>query len=437
MTRRILINLAAFALLGVVMTVWALGNVLKFDVITRPYQISVEFASSPGLQPNFDVAYLGVKVGKIRTVRLGDHKVVAVLDLERGTEVPDNVTAAAGRKSAIGEPYVDLTLPAGTRGGPPLRAGAVIPLSRTSVAVTYRGLFAAANKAVQGLNPDDLHTVTHELAAGWNGRSESLVKILDSSEQITSTFAQNTDLLDRLIEQLTQISGTLARHRGELGSGLGDLASFTDVLANHTGQIAQLRDRAPDLVGRFNKILAATAPADRCILASLKSALPTMLSGPALDSYEYAIQTAPGLIKVLDEVSPKVNGKANLNIDFVITLQKPKPAPEYVSPLPLPTVGAIPATCPGIAVPAGQPGAGPAAGTTPKQGAGSAPAPAAQPTTDTVRNAAGKDAFEATDLLVWIPPLLALAILLRVVTRTIPLFRIRRRTSPDRKNRGA
>jgi phospholipid/cholesterol/gamma-HCH transport system substrate-binding protein len=438
MTRRILINLVVFSVLGVVMTVWALRNVIKFEAVTQPYHISAEFQSSPGLQPNFDVAYLGVKVGKIRSVRLGDHKVVANLDIDKGVQIPGNVTAAAGRKSAIGEPYVDLSLPPSAAGGPPMRPGTVIPLSRTSVAISYGDLFAAANRAVQGLNATDLHTLTRELAAGWNGRSQSLAQILDSSEQITSTFAQNTELLDSLVSELTQVSNTLAAHNGQLASGLDNLATFTDTLARNTDKIAQLRKQAPDLLARFNQILAATAPANQCTLRSLSTALPVILSGPALDSLEYETRTAPQLVKILNEISPKVNGKSNLNIDFVITLQKPKPALEYPSPLPLPTVGAIP-SCPGISVPslATRTAANPAAG---GARAAAGPAPAPSPSSVGVRNASRQSPAGAMDWLIWIPPLIALAILIKVMSRAIPLLRprigSRLRDIRNRTNRG-
>ncbi|MGI8332954.1 MCE family protein [Actinomadura scrupuli] len=438
MTRRILINLVVFSVLGVVMTIWALRNVIKFDAVTQPYQISAEFQSSPGLQPNFDVAYLGVKVGKIRSVRLGDHKIVANLAIDKGVKIPGNVTAAAGRKSAIGEPYVDLSPPPSAAGGPPLKPGAVIPLSRTSVAISYGDLFAAANKAVQGLNATDLHSFTHELAVGWDGRSQSLAQILDSSQQITSTFAENTELLDGLVAELTQVSNTLAAHHGELGSGLDNLTSFTGALARNSDKIAQLRKDAPDLLARFNQILAATAPANQCTLRSLSSALPIVLSQPALDSLEYATRTSPQLVKILNEISPKVNGKSNLNIDFVITLQKPKPAVEYPSPIPLPTVGAIP-SCPGISVPPLATRADPNPGTGGARAA-AGPAPSPSPSSVAVRNTSGQGPADALNWLIWIPPLIALAILIRVMSRTVPLLRPRvaqrLRAVRKRKNRG-
>src|ERR1051325_7321449 len=297
MTRRILVNLVVFSVLGVLLVIWALQNVITIDAFEQPYRIKAEFTQSPGLQPNFDVAYLGVAVGKIESVKLGDHKVIAVMAIDHGSKIPDNVIAAAGRKSAIGEPYVDLSLPDGASSGPAMRPGAVIPVSRTSVAVSYGDLFAAADKAVTGLDTDSLHTVTQELAKGWDGRAESLQSLLDSSSQITGTFGQNTELLDGLVSRLTRLSGTLAQHSTEFGQGLDNLTAFTDALAQANAQLVELRKTTPDLVTRFAKLLETTAPANQCTLQALSAALPAALSPSAVSSLRYSQANAPTLVK--------------------------------------------------------------------------------------------------------------------------------------------
>lgn len=434
MTRRIMVNLIVFGILGVVMTVWALRNVITLDALARPYHIKAEFEASPGLQPNFDVAYLGVTVGKIRSVRLGDHKVVADLAINRGSQIPDNVTAAAGRQSAIGEPYVDLELPPGAAGGPPMRPGAVIPVSRTTVAVSYGDLFAAANRAVNGLNASDLQTLTHELAVGWDGRADSLQKILDGSEQITGTFAQNTELLNALIAQLTRTTGTLASHSGEFANGLDALTALTDALAQSNGQLARIRQTAPELLARFNQFLADTRNQNRCVLDSLGYSLPRILSQPALDSLSYTEHNSPRLAQVLKEVSPPgPNGLPNLNIDFVITLAQPQPALEYRTPLPLPGVGAIP-SCAGIQVPAGSGSGAVAAAGRPGAGSGStAGTPGQPPAGDlSAQNAASqKHGADPMRWLIYIPPLIALAVLIRMMGNAVPVLRRRRRNQGD------
>jgi phospholipid/cholesterol/gamma-HCH transport system substrate-binding protein len=163
-----------------------------------------------------------------------------------------------------------------------------------------------------------------------------------------------------------------------------------------------------------------------------------VLSQPALDSFEYETRTSPQLVKILNEISPKVNGKSNLNIDFVITLQKPKPALEYPSPLPLPTVGAIP-SCPGVSVPPLASGAVANSARDAKATAGSGPSSSPSPIAvrnTSGRNTSGRNPAGAMDWLIWIPPLIALAILIKVMSRAVPLLRPRLTAALKRKNRG-
>lgn len=144
MRNRIYLNLGVFAVLGVVMTVWAFSTIIRLDAIERPYRVSAEFVSSPGLIRGFDVAYLGVRVGKIGDVRLAPGKIVVGLDIDRGIRLPKGATAEVRRKSAIGEPYVELSPPATGVTGPTLAAGDTIRWPRRRCRSTTRSCSRAS-----------------------------------------------------------------------------------------------------------------------------------------------------------------------------------------------------------------------------------------------------------------------------------------------------
>lgn len=425
MTRRIVVNLAVFCVLGLLLTGWALSNVIPLNVPERYYPLSVEFESSPGLQPGFDVAYLGVGVGKIRSVRLEGRKVVAELDIDRGQPIPGNVVAVAGRKSAIGEPYVSLELPAGAAGSPPIRRGAVIPLSRTSIAPSYDELFTAANEAVTGLNAGDLRTFSRELAAGWDGRSDSLRKILDGSGQLTGTFAENSELLDGLIGELTATTTLLTAKRGELAGGLDDFSKVMDALAKNDKELKQLTREAPGLLDTFHTVLTQTRAQNDCTLKNLGTVMPVILDGRSIESLEYAESHATEMVKVLNMVAPPDEEPASLHIDFIVTGDKPAPAPEYKNLKPLPDVGSVP-ECSGVKVPSSKKTAA-AKGAEPAKTSGTG-APADDVA---VRNTAGtKDDPGPSPWLIYLPPLVALAILILTTRRTLVVVwrNLRRRT---------
>ena len=108
MSRRVLINLAVFGLLGLSLAYWTVTNVISFDFIDRPYTVTAHFDTSPGLSPHFEVTYLGQRIGAIKSVKLEGDRVKVTMGIDRDITVPRDVDAAVRRKSAVGEPYVDL-----------------------------------------------------------------------------------------------------------------------------------------------------------------------------------------------------------------------------------------------------------------------------------------------------------------------------------------
>ncbi|MDX6741481.1 MCE family protein [Actinocorallia sp. A-T 12471] len=430
MNRRITVNLAAFTLLAVVLSVWALKSVLRLDAFAQPYRISAEFASSPGLQPNFDVTYLGVAVGKVRSVRSADRMVVAELEIDKGRRIPSGVTAAAGLKSAIGEPYVDLEPGPGQAEAAPMKPGETIPLARTSVSQTYGDLFSVVNRAVSGLNPDDLRTVTRELAAGLDGRADSLGNGISAVSRLAGAFADDTQVIDGLITNLGGLTKVLADHRNSLADGLSGTAALTSALADTKGDLVRLLEDSPDVLARLTKLLDDSKAAMKCTLSALGTGLPTLLTRENVADLSTGLQWAPQLVAALNGVTTYVNGDPNLNLKFIITTGPVKAATEYRELLSLPVIPRIP-TCPGIALPAVQQpspdrpaNATPPVTATPRPGGGDSPG---GPDSVAVRNSANKT-DGGPGWYLWLPPVLAGLVLLRVALNALNLAgRARRR----------
>jgi phospholipid/cholesterol/gamma-HCH transport system substrate-binding protein len=424
MNGRILINLAVFTAIAVTMVVWAFRNVVTFDFIKRPYRISAEFVSSPGLHPGFEVDYLGLKVGKIDSVELRPGKVLVRLDIDRGVAIPRGAGAAVVRKSAVGEPAVELTPAPGRGGAPRLRPGAVIPLARTSVPPAYGNLFGAINRAVRAVDPADAKIITHELAVGFDGRADSLRRLIAGADEFTATFASNTALLDSLTHDLGALTHVLAEHRDELGAGVDNLAVLLRALGAVRGDLAHLRDEGPDILDRVNGLLAKGGPDLDCALDSLGSFVPALATPAHLGELRQVLVQAPALRRVLSDIIGGTAGQRVLNTSFVLTART-RAVLEHKYPRPQPAVAPIP-PCPdgrrpGIVAQAAFPGSvAPTARATP------AAAPAA------ARHTAA-DGGGPPGWLVYVPPVLALMVLIRVLAGAVPVLSRRARTkSPMR-----
>ncbi|MGW0802787.1 MCE family protein [Nonomuraea sp. NPDC002799] len=346
MRNRIPLNLGFFAVLGIAMTIWAFSTIIKLDVIERPYRVSAEFVSSPGLIPGFDVAYLGVRVGKVGDVRLAPGKIVVGLDLDRGVRLPKGSTAEVRRKSAVGEPYVELSPPATGVTGPSLAAGDTIPLARTTVPLDYKKLFEGVGKLLNAVPPQDARTITHELAAGLDGRAPAIRNIIDDAHDLTGTLADNAELLDDLSVQLTRLTHTLAGKRGELAAGITDLSTVTGALRASRTDLNAFLDQGPGVFGQIDDLVRTSRPGFSCLLTAAGLPHRPAFSAATERNAHHLLSVMPTALSLAGDISDRRDGTVYGKAAFVFSVPGgPGPAEEYAGPIGPPVVPEVRA-CP-------------------------------------------------------------------------------------------
>lgn len=438
--KRILINIAVFAVLSVVMAVWAVQNVVRFDFVDRPYTIRAEFVSSPGLHENFEVAYLGVGVGEIKSIRLDDRggKVVTELAIRRGVRLPAALKAAAGRKSAVGEPYVDLSPLPGADLSEPMRPGGVIPKENTSVPVSYGDLFSKVIDGLDAVDPEATKLLWSELAKGLEGREDSLRQIIDGGDELTSTFAERTELIDGLTEDLSKLTRSLAGHKDALGNTIDDSAAIIGPLADLRAEIKELTERAPGYTSRLAAFVEQTDTMIGCGLDSLGAGtLGPLGTRQNLRDLENALGMADQLVLALDDIIRPTGTGDQKAINLAAIIATKGEAPEdFKTPLPQPAVGDVP-VCSNGADPFQ---AAPVRNTdrkddgdggerrTDERAAAPALTPAGTPSTVVARPAAAaSEPGGPPAWLIYVPPVLALLVLMQVAVRSVPALAWARR----------
>ena len=302
MNRRVAVNLTVFALLGAVLAYWAVGNVLQIDLVDRPYTITADFESSPGLQPGFDVGYLGTPIGRVRAVTLDDGGVSVTLAIDKGRHVPEGSSLAVRRKSAIGEPYVDVVPPDdASTDGPFLEAGAHIPRERTSTPLAYAELFDALDDLVSAVPRQDLDTLLHELAVGLDGRSEDLRRLITGSSDALATFADHSELIEEFTANMADLVGTLSDHREALGRGLDNAAEVTGGLAEANADLERVLVEGDSLANRTADLLAASKPAVSCVLGDLGELAVRLGRPDLLGAIQELLATGPAAAQVFTD----------------------------------------------------------------------------------------------------------------------------------------
>lgn len=336
-TTRIKLNLVVFGIIAVITIAWSAVNLFEFDRIDRPYTVTARFESSPGLAPGFEATYLGHSIGSISGVRLRDGFSEVDLRIDRDTEIPAAVGAAARRKSAIGEPFVDLFPMPGTNpaSGPRLADGDQVALENTSSPISYADLFTAIDSLVAAVDADQLKTIVTETAAALDGRGDDLRAIIVSTRELTGRTAANADVIDTLIDDLSSITGTLADNDESFNQVVTNLGDLTDTLIDSEASLNRFLDETPSALELLARIVERNDGSLLCALDGLAS-LEDVADAPTLAALSSSLEDSAELGRLLDEVV--ASGFLKLNV----LLSPLENAPRYPTPRPAPTAPVVP-----------------------------------------------------------------------------------------------
>ncbi len=253
----------------------------------QAYVLHADFANAGGIFPNAPVTYRGVPVGRVSGVRLHGGGVRVDLHMQGGVRVPADLHAVVAERSAVGEQYLDLRPDTDT--GPYLRAGEVIPASRTGTPLPAEELLAGLDSLVHSVNPDDLRVLLDELGVAFENNESALRRILDSADLLLS------DANRFLPETLALIRDGRTVLSTQEASG-DDIRRWAQALAKLTGTV---RAADPDL----RRLLANGPPAATQLIGLLRDLDPTIgtLLGNLVTVNGIAARRLPGLEQILVE----------------------------------------------------------------------------------------------------------------------------------------
>jgi len=342
MSRRVAINLVAFLGVFVLMLWWAVNNIISFEFIERPYEITGEFAGTAGVSSASEVAYLGVHYGQVDTVELEDGKVVITMDIDRGKRIPAGSEARIFRKSAVGEPYIDFRPPEGyDRGGPYLQAGDVVPMSRTSVPLEFSELLRSASRVLSAVEPEQTRTLVHELAVALNGRGEALRDLTIDSDALLQTFAERADMLDSLSESSTRLTRTVTERRGSLSSALRDLAAVGESLREVEPDTRILLDRGTELLAKTADLVGDVKQDLDCVLRDLDDVIDVTTTDQNLGYLAATLERGPTAFEYVWMTRDTEPGGVWVRVNLLV--DSANPPEQYLPPRELPAVPEIPA----------------------------------------------------------------------------------------------
>ncbi|MGY2028158.1 MCE family protein [Nocardia gipuzkoensis] len=234
--------------------------------------ITARFANANGLYEGNAVSVLGMRVGRIVRIDARGTDVEVEMSIDSGTQLPADVQAVTISDSILTDRHIELT-PV-YRGGPTLRAGAMLDTTRTKTPVEFDALLSMAQKLSTSLGGDgngsgpiaDLMKLGDAATSGNGGdmraalgelsralqlgedhgaaTRDAITTVVTNLDSLTAAAARNDRTLREFGTAVAQLSDFLAEQQlgaGATGAALNRIiVQVTDLLRRHRGTISEL-----------------------------------------------------------------------------------------------------------------------------------------------------------------------------------------------------
>jgi phospholipid/cholesterol/gamma-HCH transport system substrate-binding protein len=207
-------------------------------------------------------------VGTVNSVELRPDKTVLVkFDADRTIVLTAGTKAAVRYLNLVGDRYLELVDgPGSTR---LLPAGSQIPIDRTSPALDLDLLLSGLKPVIQGLNPQDVNTLSASLLQVLQGQGGTLESLFSKTSSFSNALADNNQTVQQLIDNLNTVVATVAKDGDKFSgavdrlqrliSGLSDdrdtIGAAIESLDNGTASLADLLTNArPPLAGTVEQL---------------------------------------------------------------------------------------------------------------------------------------------------------------------------------------
>lgn len=197
-------------------------NVLRQPVANETRSYTADFTDISGLRTDADVRVRGVRVGKVKGMRL-EHKngqdiAIVDLSLDNRYSVVSATRLAIKYQSLTGARYIDVTnADEHAAGKPPAQTSIThIPVSMTQPSFDITALFNGLQPVLATLSPEDIDRFTENAANYLLGDGTGIGPVLDSIRKLTEFTSNRQQVVATLMQNLSTIAETFGGHAKDL-----------------------------------------------------------------------------------------------------------------------------------------------------------------------------------------------------------------------------
>ncbi|MET4428423.1 MULTISPECIES: MlaD family protein [unclassified Mycolicibacterium] len=271
MTRQILIQMAIFAVIATTALAIMVLVYMRLPALlgVGQYRVTLQLPETGGLYPRGNVAYRGVEVGEVKSVKLTNTGVEAELSLNADVEIPADLDAEVHSVSSVGEQFVQLLPRSGE--GPVLKDGDVIPVDRATVPTDINTVLDATNRGLEAIPRDNLQTVVDEAYVAVGGLGPELRRLVTGSTTLAIDARKNLDSLITLIDQSKPVLDTQTDTAGSIQAWAANLASISGQLQSQDPAVAGILAKGSGAANEVRALFERLRPTLPIVLANLVS----------------------------------------------------------------------------------------------------------------------------------------------------------------------
>ncbi len=269
MTQGVKVRIYLFVLLSVLGIVYVSANYLGLvdKALGRGLTVHATLPDSGGLYEGSEVTYRGVKVGKVSDMEATEDGVHLDLQLEEGTELPEDSAIYVHNLSAVGEQYLDFQPDSDE--GPYAREGFTFHGDEDSLPIGEDQLILDLDQFVNSVDKENLATVVEELGTLFRDTGRPLQRLLDSGSKFVAEASAHTEETIALLNFGRSVLETQQASGENIRAFSRNLRLLTRALAESDGHLREVLDKTPGAAKEIQALLDDIGPTLPTLLGNL------------------------------------------------------------------------------------------------------------------------------------------------------------------------
>ncbi|MEU6592270.1 MCE family protein [Streptomyces sp. NPDC046881] len=222
------------------------------------YHVTVEFRDVLDLVPQSAVKVDDVTVGAVEKVELNGWHARVRLRVADSVKLPGNAVADLRQTSMLGEKYVALSAPSGTRPVGRLGDGDRIPLSRSGRNPEVEEVLSALSALLNGGGVAQLKTITVELNKALGGRETRVKSLLKQLDTFLGGLDEQRAEIVRALKGVDRLAGRLKKEKKTIARAVDTMPPALKALADQRKDLTKMLTALSELGRTGTKVVNAS-----------------------------------------------------------------------------------------------------------------------------------------------------------------------------------